>query len=90
MDIKIFYLNTPMAQREFMLLQLKLIPDEIIAQYNLREKADDNGWVYFCIELGMYGLPQAGLVANKLLAITVNTPWVSRDMLGDQSPSALW
>jgi hypothetical protein len=88
MDIKFFYLNTPMARPEFMLLQLKLIPDEIIAQYNLREKADDKGWVYVCIELGMYGLPQAGLLANKLLAITVNTPRVSGDMLGNQSPSA--
>ena len=53
-------------------LQLKLIPDEIIAQYNLREKADNKGWVYVCIELGMYGLPQAGLLANKLLAKRLN------------------
>jgi hypothetical protein len=72
MDVKNFYLNTPMARPEFMRLQLKLIPDEIIAQYNLREKADNKGWVYVRIKLGMYGLPQAGLLANKLLAKRLN------------------
>eukprot|EP00804_Cyclotella_cryptica_P022388 CCRYP_021035-RA/>CCRYP_021035-RA protein AED:0.38 eAED:0.38 QI:0/0/0/1/0/0.25/4/0/584 len=72
MDIKNFYLNTPMECPEFMHLPLKLIPTEIIDTYNLREKADDKGWVYVHIELGMYGLPQAGLLANKLLAKILN------------------
>eukprot|EP00804_Cyclotella_cryptica_P020408 CCRYP_012623-RA/>CCRYP_012623-RA protein AED:0.44 eAED:0.44 QI:0/0/0/1/0/0/2/0/536 len=67
-----FYLNTPMECPEFMRLPLKLIPTEIIEKYNLRDKADDKGWVYVCIELGMYGLPQAGLLANKLLAKRLN------------------
>jgi hypothetical protein len=51
-----------------MQLLLKVIPDEIILQYNLKDKADEKGWVYVCIELGMYGLPQVGLLANKFLA----------------------
>jgi hypothetical protein len=68
MDVKNFYLNTPMECPEFMRLPLKLIPTEIIDKYNLREKADDNGWVYVRIDLGMNVLPQAGLLANKLLA----------------------
>ena len=72
MDVKNFYLNTPMERPEFMRLPLKLIPPEIIAKYNLRKKADDKGFVYVCIELGMYGLPQAGLLANKLLAQRLN------------------
>eukprot|EP00804_Cyclotella_cryptica_P017345 CCRYP_018994-RB/>CCRYP_018994-RB protein AED:0.46 eAED:0.46 QI:0/-1/0/1/-1/0/1/0/128 len=57
-----------MERPEYMRLPLKLIPPEIIAKYNLRDKADDKGFVYVRIELGMYGLPQAGLLANKLLA----------------------
>eukprot|EP00804_Cyclotella_cryptica_P017342 CCRYP_018994-RD/>CCRYP_018994-RD protein AED:0.39 eAED:0.39 QI:0/-1/0/1/-1/0/1/0/348 len=68
LDVKNFYLNTPMERPEYMRLPLKLIPPEIIAKYNLRDKADDKGFVYVRIELGMYGLPQAGLLANKLLA----------------------
>jgi hypothetical protein len=72
MDVKNFHLNTPMECPEFMHLPLKLIPTEIIDKYKLREKADDKGWVYVRIVLGMYGLPQAGLLANKLLAKRLN------------------
>jgi hypothetical protein len=34
-----------MDRPEFMRLPLKVIPDEIILQYNLKDKADENGWV---------------------------------------------
>ncbi|KAL7475456.1 hypothetical protein ACHAW6_001368 [Cyclotella cf. meneghiniana] len=68
MDCKKFYTMTPMLRPEFMRLQMSLIPDEIIEKYSLKEKVDDRGWVYVRIEQGMYGLPQAGRLANKLLA----------------------
>jgi hypothetical protein len=42
------------------------IPDKIMNHYNLHELADE-GWVYVKIQKGMYGLPQAGILANKLL-----------------------
>ncbi len=57
-----------MGYPEFMQLQLKLFPEEITQKNNLQEKVDHNGWVYVCIKLGIYGLPQAGRLANKLLA----------------------
>eukprot|EP00804_Cyclotella_cryptica_P025455 CCRYP_017202-RA/>CCRYP_017202-RA protein AED:0.33 eAED:0.21 QI:0/0/0/1/1/1/3/0/788 len=66
MDIKNFYLNTPMDSPEYMKLKLDLIPAEIVKKYNLPEK-QHNGWVYVRINLGMYGLPQASILANKLL-----------------------
>jgi hypothetical protein len=66
MDVKNFYLNTPMARFEYMRLPMNLLPDEIKQQYKLQAVADD-GWVYVEIRKGMYGLPQAGLLANKLL-----------------------
>ncbi len=44
MDAKNFYLNTLMPRPEYMRLKLDLIPEEIIEQYKLREKAKD-GWV---------------------------------------------
>jgi hypothetical protein len=48
-------------------IPVKLIPQEIIDDYNLKPKVND-GFVYVEINKGMYGLPQAGLLANKLLA----------------------
>lgn len=40
---------------------------EIVTQYNLREYMDQNGYVNFEICKGMYGLPQAGRLANEQL-----------------------
>jgi len=68
-DIKDFYLNTPMERYKYMAIPLADIPETIIKQYNLLEKAH-NGVVYVEIQKGMYGLPQAGRIANdKLLPI---------------------
>ena len=65
-DIKNFYLNTPLDRYEYMRMPLKLIPQPFIDQYNLQAKAK-NGYVYIEIQKGMYGLPQTGILANKLL-----------------------
>ncbi|KAL7474928.1 hypothetical protein ACHAW6_000871, partial [Cyclotella cf. meneghiniana] len=67
MDIKDFYLNTPMECLELMHLKFDLLPPEIVDAYGLATKAVD-GWVYVRIEKSTYGLPLAGLFANKLLA----------------------
>lgn len=66
-DVKHFYLNTPMDQPEYMRIAIELIPDEIIEHYNLLPLVY-KGYVYIEINKGMYGLPQAGILANKLLA----------------------
>ncbi len=66
-DIKDFYLNTPMKRPEYMRLKITDIPDQIIEEYNC-ELVDDNGYVYCEITKGMYGLPQAGIIAQELLA----------------------
>jgi len=42
------------------------LPDTIIKQYNLRE-LEHNGTIYVKIQKGMYGLPQAGRIANDKL-----------------------
>jgi hypothetical protein len=39
MDIKDFYLNTPMAKYEYMQLRIADMPDNVIEHYNLRDKA---------------------------------------------------
>ena len=69
-DISNMYLHTPLAPEdyEYMRIQLKLLPDHIIQQYGLREKANNNnGFVYVECRRCVYGLPQAGALANKLL-----------------------
>ena len=45
-DIKNFYLNTPMERFEYMRLKLADIPDDVIHQYNLADKVTPDGWVY--------------------------------------------
>ena len=43
MDVKHFYLMTPMERPEFMRLPISLIPEEIIEHYNLQEIAETDG-----------------------------------------------
>ncbi len=57
LDIKDFYLNTPMKHKEYTRLKITDIPDEIIKEYNLQELVTEDGYVYCAISKGMYGLP---------------------------------
>jgi hypothetical protein len=66
MDIKNYYLGTPLPQFEYMKMLLSRFPEEIVQQYNRNALAVD-GWVYIEIRKGMYGLKQSGLLSNKLL-----------------------
>ncbi len=67
-DIKDFYLNTTMERNEYMKLPFNLLPDEIIKQYKLLPLVH-NGSITVEILKGMYGLPQAGKLANQQLTI---------------------
>ena len=66
-DIKNYFLGTPLPRKEYMKIHISLLPQEIIDEYNLMPKVN-NGHVYVAIGKGMYGLPQAGILANQLLA----------------------
>ncbi len=72
LDIGNFYLNTPMVRPEYLKLHLSQIPEEVIDEYNLRKIATPDGYVYIEVTKGMYGLPQAGLLANELLEKRLN------------------
>jgi hypothetical protein len=65
MDIKNYYLGTPLLRYEYMRMLLSRFPEEIVNKYNQAMAVD--GWVYIEIRKGMYGLKQAGLLANQLL-----------------------
>jgi hypothetical protein len=66
MDIKNYYLGTPLPRFENMNMLISRFPEEIIQKYNLNALAVD-GWVYIEIRKGMYGLEQVELLANQLL-----------------------
>jgi hypothetical protein len=65
-DIKNFYLNTPLGRFEYMVINLSSLPQETIEKYDLIELSQD-GKVYIEIQKGMHGLPQAGILTTKLL-----------------------
>ena len=66
LDVGNFYLETPMDRPEYMKMPISLFPEWTIQQYDLRTHAKD-GWVYLEICKAIYGLPQAGMLANKQL-----------------------
>jgi hypothetical protein len=65
-DIKDYYLGTPMSRKEYMRVPLSQLPESVIAKYNLRSLAE-NGMVLILVHKGIYGLPQAGRLAQDRL-----------------------
>ena len=67
LDLANFYLNAPLDRPEYKHIQLSVIPQEVIDEYNLTPYAH-NGYIYFVLGKGMYELNQAGKLANDLLS----------------------
>ena len=65
-DIKNMYLQTPMDRKEYIRIPIKIIPQVFMDHYGLQDKIH-NGHIYCEICKGIYGLPQAGKLANDLL-----------------------
>ena len=65
-DIKDFYLGTPLPTPEYMRINLAHIPESIIEKYNMRAYAHNNA-VIVEVNKGIYGLPQAGILAQERL-----------------------
>lgn len=55
-----------MDKPEFIMLPMSVIPLKIIQQYNLKRMVC-NDKIYVRVDKGMYGLLQAGILANELL-----------------------
>jgi hypothetical protein len=55
MDIKNYYLGTPLPPYEYIRMILSRFLEEIVSKYNLTAMAVD-GWVYIEIRKGAYGL----------------------------------
>ncbi len=69
---KNFYLNTPMVRYKYVQIKMDDIPNKIIVEYNLCNKVSSNGHIYVKNQKGMYGLPQAGILAQELLEKQLN------------------
>jgi hypothetical protein len=82
MDISNFYLMTPLHRPEFIRMKLSDIPDEVIKEYKLREKATPDGSIYIRAKRGMYGLPQSGLLVNELHEKRLNKHGYRQNKLG--------
>jgi hypothetical protein len=72
MDISNFYLMTPLHHPKFICVKLSDIPNDVIEEYKLREKATKNDSVYIKAKQGLYGLSQSGLLPNKFLKKQLN------------------
>ncbi len=59
-DLKNFYLDTPMPDPEYVRIKITDFPAEFIEEYKLAG-TDRDGWIYFEIRRSCYGLPQAGI-----------------------------
>ncbi len=55
-----------MPEPEYVCIKISDIPQEFMDKYKLTG-LDSDGWIYFEIHQGCYGLPQAGILANDLL-----------------------
>ncbi len=66
LDIKNFYLTTWLEYFEYMQMPLELFPIWIQEQYNLKVLTY-KGFVHLEMQQAVWGLPQAGIFANKCL-----------------------
>ena len=60
-DIKNFYLVTPMKYFQYMRINKKIIPQDVLDEYEII--FDDLGFTYVEICRGVYGLKEAGIIA---------------------------
>ena len=66
LDLKDFFLATPMHRPEYMKIPYKYFPEDIRKKYNLHLLVHD-GYIYVRIKKGMYGLKQAAVLAYQNL-----------------------
>lgn len=65
-DISDFYLGTPLPDTVYMRIKLDHIPQAVIDQYDMATYAK-HGAVVVAVMKGIYGLPQAGILAQDRL-----------------------
>ena len=77
-DIKYSYLNTPLKRKRYGKVRAKYILEETIRKHSLERYIEDDGWLHFEIGKGVYGIPEAGRLANDLLWARLKKTWIHR------------
>ena len=72
MDTSNFYLVTLIEGPKYVHIKLINIRQEIINEYNLKDKATPDEYFYIMATKSMYELPQSGLLANELFEKRLN------------------
>ena len=57
-DLMNMYLNKNLKDYENLRVHTSQIPEEFIQEYNLQQYVTPDGWVFFEIRKGVYGLPK--------------------------------
>ena len=58
------------------------MPDNVIEEYGLQEKATADGYVYVVVSKGVYGLPQAEIIAQPTaVRRKVKQGWIFSDQI---------
>ena len=80
-DITDYYLGTPLLRPEYMRMTRKQVSATIIEEYGY-EDYFVNDVLYFQINKGMYGLPQAGILAqDRLVAHIAEHGYIQSDLV---------
>jgi hypothetical protein len=66
LDINFFYLTANLDWYEYMKMTIASFPQWIIEQYNLNKHVH-HGFIYLEMQCAVWGLPQVGILTNKLL-----------------------
>jgi hypothetical protein len=80
MDIKNYYLGTPLARYEYMCIPLKYFPRDIIEKYNLEAMVMD-GWMdgWMCIHRNNKGnvcFARSGIISQSAVTNMIYTSWL--------------
>ncbi|KAL7523648.1 hypothetical protein ACHAXR_000266, partial [Thalassiosira sp. AJA248-18] len=62
-----------MERYEYLKMKITNFPEDVIDEYNLRDKVTPDGFLYVECRKGIYGLPQAGILAQQLLEKRLET-----------------
>ena len=88
-DLKDFYLNTPMECPGYRRIKLRDLAQEFVDLYYLTKIVEEDGNVYIIIQKGMYGLPQAGILAQQQLEQQLNEHGYHQSPLTPQNATYL-
>ena len=72
MDLKDFFLATPMACSNYMRIHSKYFTPEIRALYMIDSIIDSDAYVYVDINKGRYGLKQAAVIVYQQLVKNID------------------